>query len=167
MTVENQLQPKRREKTTEEALQEATRYLQAGRLAEAEFLYGRICNRSPRDARAWNGFGLAAHKRGEFALARERLEKAAALDSAMAEYHNHLGVACRAAGDTEKAIESYGRALALEPSSATTHGNLGNALRALGKFDAAIASYREAVSLNPDGVHFLINLAGALAMACG
>ena len=103
------------------------RCLAAGRLADAEALFRRILDRTPRHPRAWNGLGLVAYKARDFTTAKGHLQKAIALDSSVAEFHNHLGVVCRAAGDLDQAMAHYRRAVALDPSNATVHGNLGNA----------------------------------------
>jgi Flp pilus assembly protein TadD len=70
------------------------------------------------------GEGTEALDRGEFALAVERLERAAVLQPHASEIQNHLGIAYRAAGREAEARAAFERAVELDCDNAAARYNL-------------------------------------------
>ena len=99
---------------------------------------------------------------GQVALAREHLERAAALVPDFPDAHFNLGGVALAEGDTAAAGAAYRRAIALRPDYPEAHNNLGGLLAAAGAFEEAILHYRLAVRFDPghSGAHY--NLANVL-----
>ena len=99
---------------------------------------------------------------GQVALAREHLERAAALAPDFPDAHFNLGGVALAEGDTAAAMAAYRRAIALRPDYPQAHNNLGGLLTATGALDEALVHYRLAVRFDPghSGAHY--NLANVL-----
>ena len=146
--------------TTE--LQQALAHHQAGRLDEAERLYGEVLAAHPDNADALFYMGAAAHQTGRAERAAEFMGRAVELAPANAAYVGALGVAKMALGLTDEAIACYRRALELAPAAADTHFNLGNALLGRGESAAAMACYRRAVEFNPNYAEAHNNLGNVL-----
>jgi Flp pilus assembly protein TadD len=75
---------------------------------------GPLCAAAPA-SRQQLRFGVDVAKRGLWAEARFRFERAVALDPANASAFNNLAVACEQQGDFEKARQAYEEALRLKP----------------------------------------------------
>ena len=99
---------------------------------------------------------------GRAALAREHLERAAALAPDFPDAHFNLGAVALAEGDTAAAIASYRRAIALRPDYPEAHNNLGGLLAAAGDLDEALVHYRLAVRFDPGHSAAHYNLANVL-----
>ena len=99
---------------------------------------------------------------GQVALAREHLERAAALAPDFAAAHYNLGSVALAEGDSAAAIAAYRRAIGLRPDYPEAHNNLGGVLAATGALDEALVHYRLAVRFDPghSGAHY--NIANVL-----
>ena len=130
---------------TGSSLAEAVAHHAAGRLADAVRIYQAILARSPADADAMAGLGLAALDGGKPEIARPLLAEAARRKPDDALIHNNLANAAKAAGDVPAAIASYRRAVALVPSRAELVANLAGGLAG----STAIAWGRRAVGLAP------------------
>ncbi len=130
---------------TGSSLAEAVAHHAAGRLAEAVRIYQVILARSPADADAMAGLGVAALDGGRPEVARPLLIEAARRKPGDAFIHNNLANAAKAAGDAAAAIASYRRAVALLPARAELVANLAAGLVGA----AAIAWSRRAVGLAP------------------
>ncbi|MDP6573508.1 MAG: tetratricopeptide repeat protein [Rhodospirillales bacterium] len=143
-------------------MQQALAHHQAGRLDEAERLYGEVLAAHPDNADALFYMGAAAYQTGRAERAAEFMGRAVELAPANAAYVGALGVAKTALGLADDAVACYRRALELDPAAADVHYNLGNALLERGEPAAAIASYRRAVELNPDYAEAHNNLGNAL-----
>lgn len=137
----------------------------AGRIAEAETLYGSVLQRFPNDAVVTHLLGVAAFSRGDNSRAIELIERALRVRPGFPDAHLNLGNALHAVGRSADAIESYRRAIALAPGNAMAHSNLARVLTDLGDTDAAIESGRTAIALDPAMAGGHINLAAAYAKA--
>lgn len=140
----------------------AARYHQAGRLAEAEILFGKILAVQADHAGTLHSLGVIAHQTGRHEVAVERICQALVVAPNDAAAHSNLGEAFRALGRFDEAIASYRRGLALQPELAEIHNNLGLALGEQGKLDEAIAAHRRALELKPDYPAAHLNLGTAL-----
>ncbi len=111
-----------------EALTQALRLLNAGRLDEAEALCRKLVAAAPSLADAAFLSGAVAQRRNRPGDAAAAYRRAIDLAPDYADAHNNLGNVLLAQGKTDAAIESLRRAAGLEPGLAQTHYNLGNAL---------------------------------------
>jgi protein O-GlcNAc transferase len=140
---------------------EALEHHRAGRLAEAERLYRRVCAADPNHAESFHRLGVIAHQLGR-PDAADVLARAVALLPDVAEAHNDLGVVLGARGRLAEAAASFERAAALKPGYADAHNNLGAALRRLGRTGEAVAHYERVAALMPNAFGAHNNLANAL-----
>lgn len=144
---------------------EAVRFHQAGRLAEAGNLYQQILSVEPKHADSLHLLGLVAYAGGRADIAAELIAQAIQVNRKISAYHNNLGLALQQMGRLDDAVASYGRALALAPNDAETLNNLGVALQAQGKFDQAMEKYAKALALRPDYVSAHYNRGNCLRNA--
>jgi predicted O-linked N-acetylglucosamine transferase (SPINDLY family) len=141
---------------------QASRYLQIGRLAEAEALYRNVLAVEPRHAESLHHLGLTAWKLGRFVEAADFIRRAVDFRPYYAEAWSNFGVVLQALGRTDEAAAACRKAIGLQPHLARAHSNLGNSLQAQGLNDAAIAAYRQAVALDPGFAGAFANLGDAL-----
>ncbi|MSP49087.1 MAG: tetratricopeptide repeat protein [Alphaproteobacteria bacterium] len=113
---------------TEPSLAEAMAHHAAGRLAEAVRIYQAILARSPGNADALAGLGVAALTSGRPEVAHPLLAEAARRKRDDAIIHNNLANAAKALGDAAAARLSYRRAVALAPSVPELIANLAGGL---------------------------------------
>jgi protein O-GlcNAc transferase len=134
----------------------------AGRVQEAEALYGEILAVDPTHADCHNLLGVLACQAGRNEVAEGLFAQAIALNPREAAYHGNLGNALRNGGKLDAAIAAQRRALILRPDFADAHSNLGNALKEKGEWIEAIRCYRRAIAIKPDFVDAHVNLSHAL-----
>jgi len=130
---------------TEGSLAEAVAHHAAGRLGDAVRIYQAILQRSPEDADAMAGLGVAALDGGRPDVARSILGEAARRKPDDALIHNNLANAAKALGDTAAARTAYRRAVALAPGRGDVIVNL-----AAGLGGAGAAWAERAARLAPD-----------------
>jgi choline-sulfatase len=92
----------------------ATVYLEKGRAPEAERVFRWILE-NEQNAVAYNGLGLIAIGKRDFAAARAHFESAVALDADMAEAQLNLGLIYKMAGDLPRARSCFETFLAKAP----------------------------------------------------
>ncbi|MBM3546507.1 MAG: tetratricopeptide repeat protein [Alphaproteobacteria bacterium] len=109
-------------------LAEALAHHAQGRLADAVRIYQAILARSPGNADAMAGLGVAALDGGRPEVARPLLTEASRRKPADAAIHSNLGNAAKALGDEAMAKGSYRRAVALEPGRPELIVNLAGGL---------------------------------------
>jgi protein O-GlcNAc transferase len=109
-------------------LAEAVAHHAQGRLADAVRIYQAILARSPGDADAMAGLGVAALDGGRPEIARPLLAEAARRKQGDAVIHNNLGNAAKALGDAAAARLSYRRAVTLDPGRPELITNLAGGL---------------------------------------
>jgi tetratricopeptide (TPR) repeat protein len=142
--------------------EDAIRCYQAGKLADAEQLFGMILESHPQHADSLFVLGLIAFRGGRGESAVELLEQAIALKSDNPTYHSNLANILMAQGRVNDAAARYERALVLKPDCVEAHNNLGIALAAQGRFADAVSHYERALTLNPGHANAHNNLGGAL-----
>jgi predicted O-linked N-acetylglucosamine transferase (SPINDLY family) len=140
-----------------EALTQALRLLNAGRLDEAEALSKKLSKAAPLNADAAFLAGAVAQRRNRLDAAVTAYRRAIDLAPDYADAHNNLGNVLLAQGKTGAAIESLRRAASIEPGLAQLHYNLGNALASKSAAEA-VESYRRAIALKPDYIEAYNNL---------
>jgi len=144
--------------TAPEDLSAALAIHRAGRLAEADALYRRILETSPRHAEALRLRGVLACQEGRFAEAVGLLEAAIGLNGDIAVYHSNLGVALKGGGKAEEALGALRRAQALAPQDSDIQYNIACLLQELDRPGDAAAAYDELLTANPDHADALSNL---------
>jgi tetratricopeptide (TPR) repeat protein len=152
-----------------DALSQALRLHQAGRLAEAEPIYREILRDDPDHVDALQLLGLILHHTGRTELAFDHLRAALRLKPDYAEVHNNLGNMLRERGALEEAVASFRQALRWKPNYPEARATLSHTLHALGqraaesgRLDEAVTHNREAVHLNPGLVAAYSDLANVL-----
>ena len=144
------------------ALTAALAHHQAGRIAQAERIYGQILAAQPNNADALHLLGVAAHQTGRHDRAITFIEKAVRHASPNPHYLNNLGEAYRAHARLADAAGCYRRALELDPGFAGAHYNLGLALAGQGDMAGAVACYRRALKIDADDAQTHCTLGDAL-----
>src|SRR5207245_2013322 len=101
-------------------------YEQLGRLPDAETAYAEAASRARHDARVYLGWGIVALKRGDFASAAGRLDRAKELFAGAlpAAWHWARTLAAAAAGEFEEAETLAEAGVAAYPGSAVLRNNL-------------------------------------------
>lgn len=142
-------------------LQQASNAHQAGRLDEAQNLYGKLLSAEPGNAQALHLRGIACHQQNRHDEALHWIEKALAVKPAWPEALANAGVMLEALGRPADAVARYEASLKLL-RSADTLNNLANALLSLGRNEEALASYDAAVAAMPNHNSAWNNRANAL-----
>lgn len=104
-------------------LAEAVKLLQANQAKKAEDLLTPYYPANVNNAEFLHFYGLAASNSGEYATGIERLKRAIALKSDVAEYHHNLAAIYRLVGDFELSEQHYLTALELKPDYAEAYFN--------------------------------------------
>jgi len=94
--------------------------------------------------------GVAAYKRGEFAVAVDRLDQAAGMALNNFRAHYFLGMALIGDRRYSQAVEALEIAIDLDPNHLQVHIGMGNAQLMLGDLPQARASYFLALKLRPE-----------------
>ncbi|MEO5373369.1 MAG: tetratricopeptide repeat protein [Alphaproteobacteria bacterium] len=134
----------------------------AGRLAEAEALYGRILEAFPDHPETLHLSGLVAIGLGRPDLALLRISRAIAAGLDAPDTNNNLGNVLKDLGRFDEAIAAYERAIDHDPTFAMAYSNLGLALQAVGRMTEALARFDQAIALNPGYAEAHYNRATAL-----
>jgi predicted TPR repeat methyltransferase len=131
----------------EDALQEAVRHHQAGRLAEARTIYEEILRLDEKNPNALNLLGMVHHAEGRQEHAAELISRAIEVAPGVAGFHNNLGTVRLAQFRPALAEQSLRTALALQPDYIEAINNLGVALMGQGKMDEAITHFLKAIEM--------------------
>ena len=130
-------------------LRTALSHHHAGRLAEAERIYGEILSQDPKHPRALHFLGVVKLQKGDAGAAAELIGKAVAVKPDYAEAYSNLGVALKDQGKLAEAKAAFRKTLELKPDDAEAHGNLGALLKMQGAFDEAVIAYRKVLEIKP------------------
>lgn len=87
------------------------------RFAEAEQIYGKILARMPNHKKSLNNLGVLFLERGDYAQARQFLERAQAADVSWAEPHYNLACLMGRQGRQEEGLVHLQQAAALSPAA--------------------------------------------------
>ena len=142
----------------------ATRYLQAGRVADAVSRLEAALRIQPADAEAHSNLGTALQTQGRMADAMPHLQEAARLKPNDDRIRFNLGNGFSAAGQMEAATRELRRAIALNADNADAHFNLAMILGPRNELDEAVAHLRRVIELNPQNADAHRNLALALSL---
>ena len=142
----------------------ATKYLQAGRIADAVGQLNAALASNPNDAEAHSNLGTALLQQGQLAPAEQHLRRAVYLKRGDDRVHFNLANGLLASNRPAEAVQEFQRAVQLNPDNADAHFNLAVLLGPAGRLDEAIAHLRRAVDINPQYGEAHRNLAVALGL---
>ncbi|HEY1308646.1 MAG TPA: tetratricopeptide repeat protein [Vicinamibacterales bacterium] len=142
----------------------AMRYLQAGRVADAQAQLEEALRLDPRDAEAHSNLGTVLQARGLLAEGMQHLRTAVQLKPKGDSVRFNLGAGLLAVGQPDAAIREFQTTIALNPENADAHFNLGVILGPRNQLDGAIAHLQRAVEINPLNADAYHNLAVAYAL---
>ncbi len=134
--------------STQAELRRALALHQAGNLADAERLYGRVIEAEPDNPDALNLRGVLAQHMGESVVAEGFIRRALGVNPRFADAHYNLGIAMQEQGKLGDAVNAYRESLRLGADSPDALHNLGDCLRDLGKFDEASDCLRRSLAIN-------------------
>jgi tetratricopeptide (TPR) repeat protein len=123
---------------------------QAGRLAEAEWIYSQILASEPALFDALHLRGMIYHQRGDHAGALSQINAALKQIPDNIFGLNNRGLVLNALGRFDEALASYARALALRLDFPEALLNRGNTLKDMRRFEAALASFDLALAARPN-----------------
>jgi tetratricopeptide (TPR) repeat protein len=147
---------------TETLITEARARQEAGRLEEAEWMYGSLLERDPGNADAWHLLGRVALQKGEFAVAAARVLQAIRLRPRIPALHTSLGEILAAQHRDREAMLCYREALRLEAGYVPALVNLGNALQNQRLDRDACVCYWRAIRHRPECAEAFSNLGNSL-----
>src|SRR5262245_18585849 len=142
----------------------ATRYLQAGRVADAQAQLEEALRLDSRDAEAHSNLGMVLQARGLLAEGMQHLRTAVQLKPKGDSVRFNLGAGLLAVGQPDAAIREFQTTIALNPENADAHFNLGVILGPRNRLDDAIAHLQRAVEINPLNADAYHNLSVAYAL---
>ena len=135
--------------SVQEALRVALDHHGAGRLREAEILYGRILDAAPGTHAASHLLGMLLAQTGRLEDAAQRIAAAVRAQPGIADYHRDLAKVHQVLGLPAQAMAGQRRAAALRPDDAAAMALLGVAAQMTGGTDAAIDTLGRALTLDP------------------
>lgn len=147
----------------DELMRQGLQLHQAGRLPEAQAIYGKVLEKQPSHAAANHLLGLSLLQRGDAVGAVIRIQRAVHVRGNDPDYLANLGTALNSEGRPAEAVDAFDRALKLQPANAGALNNRAMALKAIGRHDEAVASYRAAIAAKPDEAGFHRNLGKLLS----
>ncbi len=142
----------------------ATRYVQAGRIAEAQAHLEEAVRLQPANAEARSNLGTVLQLQGRLTDAMRHLAEAVRLDPNDDRLRFNLGNGMHASGRAADAITEYRRAVAINPDNGEAHFNLAMLLGPQNRIDEAIAHLQRAVAINPQNGEAHRNLAVAFGL---
>jgi tetratricopeptide (TPR) repeat protein len=125
------------------------RYLQSGRLAEAEKCCREILADDPDHADSFHLLGMIAAKADQYDRAIEFIARAIRKNPNNADYLSNLGTMLQRQARFDEALKSFNLALSLKPDSTDTWVKLGNVLQRQERFEEAILAYDNALRIDP------------------
>ena len=149
-----------------DAMVQAVRHHQAGRLKEAERLYRKLLQDFPGHPEVLRMLGLADLQLGRFGDAVRFLNAAVQVDPDRPDSHAQLGAALAGLNRFEEAISHFHTALSLAPDQLETLVQLGMAQHQAGRNADAVESLAKAVRLAPGQPQLHYNL-GIMQRAAG
>jgi tetratricopeptide (TPR) repeat protein len=149
-------------RSVETRLARAMESQRAGRLTEAERLYGEALARDPESPETWHRLALVAYQQGDGRTAAARVLEAIRRQPRNAAFHCTLGEILPTGGKPAEAAMCYREALRLQPDFPAALINLGNALQCQGRYQEACVAYWHAIREHPNCAEAFNNLGNAL-----
>lgn len=116
--------------------------MESGDYEEARKMFESVVVREPRNAEAYNNYGLALKKLGKSEEAFEQYRKALAINPDFSECINNLGVLYMVSRNFVEAENQFQKAISLKPDYADPYLHLGMVLESRGDAAAAKKSYQ-------------------------
>jgi protein O-GlcNAc transferase len=132
------------------AFSQALALHQAGRLAEAEKIYGQILKVQPNHFDSLHLLGVIYGQRGNHVESVRQIDLALKINPKAAYAHNNRGLALQKLKRLDDALASYDKAIAYKSDYAAAFNNRGLALQKLKRLDDALASYDKAIAYKSD-----------------
>lgn len=126
------------------------RYLQEGKLTEAEARCKLAIEYSPKYAEPYNLIGLIEHSRGRIELAIKRFKEAISLKDDFAEAYNNLGAIFMDRREYGYACAQFKEAIEIDPGFVNARVNLGLCYLYDGQKEASRNEYLKCLELNPE-----------------
>jgi tetratricopeptide (TPR) repeat protein len=136
--------------------------LAAGDLETASARFGVALEYSPHFVDALVNLGIVEMERGNFARARQLLERARRINPDVAQPHHALGVLEERERRPDLASEHYYEALRVDPGFGPARSNLARSLFAFGLVEEALVQYQRLIEVAPDDAGAFAGLAETL-----
>jgi tetratricopeptide (TPR) repeat protein len=129
-----------------------------GDLKGAEYAFRHVTEAEPGYADGWLNVGRALIQEGQTEAARPFVEKALALQPALARGHFFLGMIRKAAGDYEGALQSLQRTEQQYPRDRVTTNQIGRILFLERRYGDAVQALQRTLAVDPEDVQAHYNL---------
>lgn len=123
---------------------------EAGELSQAETLYRKLLQNTPKHSEALHFLGVILWQTGRLTSSLQLINKELKLTPHSADAYYSQGNALYLDQQYQAAVDSYDKAILLNPMHAEAYHNRGSALNALLQYKAALESYDHAISIKPD-----------------
>ena len=137
-----------------------------GKYPDATRIYQKVVSLNPKDARAWNGLGVALENSGDWHSALEAFKKASDADPSLTDAIYNRGKIELDHGTPSDAEQSFRAVLQQSPNDASAHSGLAQALVGEGNQAAAQSEFETALRIDPLNLDALEGL-GQLALSQG
>jgi tetratricopeptide (TPR) repeat protein len=127
----------------------ALKYVQAGRIPDAQARLDEALRLAPNDAEAHSNLGTVLQMQGRLSEATPHLQTAIKLKPNDDRIRFNFANGLMAAGRSTEAMREYERAIALNPENADAHFNLAMLLGPQNRLDEAITHLRRVIELTP------------------
>ncbi len=134
----------------------------AGRLEEAERIYGSVLEREPENPDAWHLMGRLALQQGDGRSAAARVLQALRYRPSTPAFHTSLGEILASQNRGPEAVACYREALQLNAGYVPALVALGNALQSEKRYREACTCYWRAIRERPECAEAFCNLGNAL-----
>lgn len=128
-------------------IMEARGLMMVHQIEEAEALYRKILEADPGTPEALNFIAMCELGRGNFATARDHLERALELDPNEEDLWKNYGIVLLAQNRAQDAVDAFDRVLSMEPKSLAVRLHRAAALERMGRAYDAAAAYECALSM--------------------
>jgi Flp pilus assembly protein TadD/mono/diheme cytochrome c family protein len=123
-----------------------------GRYSEATKTYKQVVDLNPKDARAWNGLGVAFENSGDWQNAQQAFEKASNADPTLTDALFNLAKSQLDHSEPSTAEQSFRAVLQRSPNDAAAHAGLAQSLLKAGNQDAARSEFTAALRIDPQNL---------------
>ena len=138
--------------------------MQSGDYEEASKVFETVVVREPRNAEAYNNYGLSLKKLGKNEEAFEQYRKALAIEPNFAECTNNLGVLYMVNRNLPEAENQFQKAIQLKPDYSDPYLHLGMVLEARGDLTGAKKSYQSFIDKSKNvGADVLVKVQNRMA----
>jgi len=126
--------------------------------AQAALYFNKILHRSPNNAKAHAGLGIAYMMQNNFTKARENFEQSVQAGIDDASVYSNLATTCMKTEDLGSAVIWHEKALSLE-ESALRHAKLAEVFFQLDRKEESLEHYQRAAALEQDNIRYHFGIA--------